>query len=166
MHWTRPSLSCVTYVSKMLDNHLTFDLCMLKGAHDTFVVVVNFVSNNSEPLKHIMMGLFEANVCCHVYKTKTHPWEVHIHIYFWAYVKGEGSNLQTCVQVLKMVVCCHFNTSKPFDGYCLGHVLLKLYQYVTTNEKVACKLHCTSIKSTQTKIHKCIKWPKKSSKGK
>ncbi len=52
--------------------------------------------------------------------------------------------MQTCVQVLKMVVCCHFNTSKPFNGYRLGHVLLKVYQYVITNEKVACKLHCTS----------------------
>jgi hypothetical protein len=61
-----------------------------------------------------------------------------------AYVKDKGSKLQTCVQVLKMVVCCHFNTSKPFDGYCLGHVLSKVYQYAIIDEKVACKLHCTS----------------------
>jgi hypothetical protein len=33
---------------------------MLKGAHNTFVVVVNFLSNNAKLLKHIMMGLFIA----------------------------------------------------------------------------------------------------------
>lgn len=82
-----------------------------------------------------------------------------------AYVKGKGSNLQTCVKVLKMVVCCHHNMSKPFDGYSFGHTLLKVYQYANFDEKVACGLHYASLKSTQAEIHKCIKWPRKFNKG-
>ncbi len=37
----------------------TFNLWMLKGAHDIFVVVVNFISNDWEA-KHVTIGLFEA----------------------------------------------------------------------------------------------------------
>lgn len=37
----------------------TFDLWVFTGAHDVFVVVVNFLSNNWEP-KHVTIGLFEA----------------------------------------------------------------------------------------------------------
>jgi hypothetical protein len=79
-----------------------------KGPMTLLRWLLNFFPNNLEPLKHIMMGLFEATICCHVCKTKAHPWEVHIHIIFLAYVNDKGSNLQTCVQVFKMVVCCPF----------------------------------------------------------
>jgi hypothetical protein len=34
---------------------------MFKGAHDVFVMVVNFFSTNWES-KHVMIGLFEASV--------------------------------------------------------------------------------------------------------
>jgi hypothetical protein len=42
------------------------------------------------------------------------------------YVKDKRSNLQTCVQALKVVVSCgHLDTIEPFDGHCFGHTLLK-----------------------------------------
>jgi hypothetical protein len=36
----------------------TFDLWMLKGVHDIFVAIVNFISNNYET-KHVTIGLFK-----------------------------------------------------------------------------------------------------------
>jgi hypothetical protein len=83
-----------------------------------------------------------------------------------AYVKDEGSNLATCVQALKVVVfCVDLDTTKPFDGYCFGHALSKVCQYVTSDEKVAHGLLYASIKSTQVDVQKHITWPKKSDKG-
>ncbi len=38
----------------------TFDLWMLKGAHDIFVVVVNFISSNQEA-KLVTIGLFKVS---------------------------------------------------------------------------------------------------------
>ncbi len=74
------------------------------------------------------------------------------------YVKDEGSNLATYAQALKAIVfCVDLDTTKPFDGYCFGHALLKVCQYATSNE-VARGLSYAS-------IQKCITWPKKSRKG-
>jgi hypothetical protein len=51
-----------TYVHPTLINCIsatcTFDLWMSKGAHDVFVIVVNFLSNKWEA-KHIIIELFE-----------------------------------------------------------------------------------------------------------
>ncbi len=44
-----------------------------------------------------------------------------------AYVKDEGSNVATCVQTLKAIVSCvNLDTTEPFDGFCFGHMLLKV----------------------------------------
>ncbi len=51
-----------THVQVALADYLsttyTFDLWMSKGAHDVFVVVVNFISSDWE-LNHVTIGLFE-----------------------------------------------------------------------------------------------------------
>ncbi len=47
-------------LAKCLTSTCIFDLWMSKGAHDVFVMVVNFLSISSKP-KHVMIGLFEAN---------------------------------------------------------------------------------------------------------
>jgi hypothetical protein len=62
------------------------------------------------------------------------------------------------------VFCVDLDTTKPFDGYCFGHALSKVCQYVTSKE-VARGLSYASIKSTQVDIQKCITWLKKLSKG-
>jgi len=80
-----------------------------------------------------------------------------------AYVKDESSNLATCAQALKAIVpCVDLDKAKPFDGYCFGHTLSKVCQYVTFDEKVGCGLLYASIKSTQADVQKCITWPNKS----
>jgi hypothetical protein len=43
-----------------------------------------------------------------------------------AYVKDAGSNLQTCVIVLNLIMSCtNLNMVKPFDDFYYGHALLK-----------------------------------------
>jgi hypothetical protein len=72
-----------------------------------------------------------------------------------AYVKDEGFNLQTCDQALKLVVSCgDLGIIEPFDSSCYGHVLSKLCQYATLDDKVTHGLHYPSIKYAQTNIQK------------
>jgi len=66
-----------------------------------------------------------------------------------AYVKDEGSNLNTMTIALKYIVKCEiFRLDESFQGACFGHVFSKACQYVTTNEKVCKNLKFVSIKST------------------
>jgi hypothetical protein len=106
-------------------------------------MVVNFLSTNWEP-KHIIVGLFEANDTsgfAMVMKLKHILDKFALTHKIVAYVKDKGFNLRTCVQALKVVVSCgHLNTTEPFDGYCFGHVLLKVCQYATFDHKVVCGL--------------------------
>jgi hypothetical protein len=93
------------------------------------VEVVNFLSTNWEP-KHIIVDLFDVNdtssaAIAMKFKHILNKFALMHKIV--ANVKDKGSNLQTCVQALKVVVSCgHLNTTKPFDGYYFGHVLLKV----------------------------------------
>jgi hypothetical protein len=52
-----------TYVFPLLNDRscaiASFDLWMSKGAHDVFVLVINFLGSNWKP-KHVTVGLFEA----------------------------------------------------------------------------------------------------------
>jgi hypothetical protein len=51
-----------TYVFPLLNDYscatTCFDLWMSKGAHDVFVLVINFLGSNWKP-KHVTLGLFE-----------------------------------------------------------------------------------------------------------
>ncbi len=53
-----------TYVHPALANYIlatyTFDLWMLKGVHDVFIIVVNFLSSKWEA-KHVAIELFEVS---------------------------------------------------------------------------------------------------------
>jgi hypothetical protein len=64
-----------------------------------------------------------------------------------AYVKNEGSNLNTMVSVFKVVVKCEvLGLKENFQGTCLEHVFSKACQYATNNEKVCKGLKYVSIK--------------------
>jgi hypothetical protein len=79
------------------------------------------------------------------------------------YLKGKGFNLQTCAIALNSIISCSNLTMwEPFDIRC---ALFKACWYVIINGKVVHGLHYASIKVVQNDIHKCITWPKKSSKG-
>jgi hypothetical protein len=68
---------------------------MSKGAHDVFVIIVDFMSTAWEP-KHITIGLFEAivtNGATIVVKFKQILDKFGITQNIMAYIKNKGSNL-------------------------------------------------------------------------
>jgi hypothetical protein len=72
-------------------------------------------------------------------------------------LKNEGFNLHTDASPLNFVVLCvSLAMMEPFDGSCFGHVLSKVCQYATIDEKVAHGLSYASINIAQAHIHKCI----------
>jgi hypothetical protein len=75
--------------------------------------------------------------------------------------------LQTCANALNYVVSYNsLSLLKPFDGSCFEHEFSKVCKYAITNDKVCTSLSYASIKDVQGAIQKCIRWPKKPSKGK
>ncbi len=134
-----------TYVLSLLNdcNYATtrFVLWMSKGARDVFVLVIIFLGSNWKP-KHVTLGLFEA------IKTTGQTFAKNL-IEFLdeygfgnkiiAYLKDEGSNLNTLANALKFVVKCEtLGLEKNFQGTYFGHAFSKTCQYATTNDKV-CK---------------------------
>jgi hypothetical protein len=132
----------------------TFDLWMSKDAHDVFIVGVNFLSNNWEA-KHITIKLFEVSNFSGVAMVRRLQQlldKFSLTQKILAYVKDEGSNLQTYANVLNYVVSCvNLAMMEPFDGSCFGHALPKVCHYAI-NEKVAQGLSYASIKPTQANI--------------
>lgn len=70
------------------------------------------------------------------------------------YIKDQGANLQTLTHALKSIVNCEslHNVVLCEDDACFNHVLIKLCQYATNNDKVStnCKSLHVSIKKAQT----------------
>ncbi len=63
------------------------------------------------------------------------------------YVKDEGSNLNTMVNVFEFVVKCEvLGLEENFQGTCFEHVFSKACQYANNNEKVCKGLKYVSIK--------------------
>jgi hypothetical protein len=63
-----------------------------------------------------------------------------------AYVKDEGSNLNTMINVLKFVVCCEtLGLEESFQGYCFGRAFFKAYHYAKTKNKMCKNLKEMSI---------------------
>jgi hypothetical protein len=56
--------------------------------------------------------------------------------HIFAFVKDQGSNLQTCASALTSIVSCNnLGLLEPFDGTCFGHALSKVCQYATKMQK-------------------------------
>jgi hypothetical protein len=67
-----------------------------------------------------------------------------------AYVKDEGSNLNTMTTTLKSIVSCDLlGLEESFQGTCFGHAFSKACQYATIEEKVCKDLQYVSIKFAQ-----------------
>jgi len=87
-----------------------FDLWMSKGAHDVFVLVMNFLGFDWKP-KHVTFGLFEL-LDAYGLRNK-----------IITYVKDEGSNLIKLTNVLKSIVKYEtLGLEKKIQGTCFGHV--------------------------------------------
>jgi len=111
---------------------------MLKGAHDIFVVVVNFIHNDWE-VKHLTILFEVTNTSGIAMATKLQKllnWFVLIDKIVTC-VNDEGSNLQTSASALNSIVSCNtLVLLEPFRGSCLGHALSKVCQYATIHDKV------------------------------
>jgi len=81
---------------------------MSKRGHNIFAMIVNFLSTNYEP-KYIIIVAIEAhdmNGIAMAMKLKQIIGKFSFTQKILVYVKGEGSNLETCAQVFKSVVSC------------------------------------------------------------
>jgi hypothetical protein len=66
-----------------------------------------------------------------------------------AYIKNEGSNLNTMVVALKYVINCDILCLvESFWDSCFGHAFSKACQYVLANEKVCKGLKYVFVKTT------------------
>ncbi len=84
-----------------------------------------------------------------------------------AYVRDEGSNMNTMTIALKLIVSCDMlGLEENFPGTCFGHAFSKACQYATIEEKICKNLRYVLIKSAQRNLQKKMTWPKKSRKGK
>ncbi len=87
---------------------INFDLCMSKGGHDIFTLVINFFGVNWQP-KHITLGFFEATnfigqTLIKILTNLLDTYELRKKII--TYVKDEGFNFNTMTIALKLVVSC------------------------------------------------------------
>jgi hypothetical protein len=99
-----------TYVLPTLASCITcttsFDLWMSHAGHDTFAIIVSFLNDSWEP-NHVTMGIFEVqNTTC---ATMANQVKVLLDSFgildkVIAYVKDEGSNLNTLTNALTSVV--------------------------------------------------------------
>jgi hypothetical protein len=101
---------------------------MLKGAHDIFVVVVNFISNDWEA-KYVSIGLFEVIDTSGIalapkLQELLHKFTLIEKIV--VYVNGEGCDLQIGASALNFVVSC--NTLGLLELQLMAHVLDMRFQ--------------------------------------
>jgi len=128
---------------------------MSKGAHDVFVLVINFWGSNWNP-KHVTLGLFE--IVATTGQTLARNLIKLLDAYglrnkIITYVKDEGSNLNTLTNALKFVVKYEsLGLEESFQGICFGHDFSKACQYATTNDKVCKNLKYVSIKFAQANL--------------
>ncbi len=105
-----------------------FDLWLSKGACDVFVLVIIFLGFDWKP-KHVTIGLFK------IIKTTRQAFAKNLIEFFdeygfgdkiIAYLKDEGSNLNTLANALKFVVKCEtLGSEKNFQGAYFGHAFSK-----------------------------------------
>jgi hypothetical protein len=148
-----------TYVLPLLNDcscaTTNFDLWMSKGAHDVFILIIIFLGFDWKP-KHVILVLFEA-----VETTRQTLIKIFIKLLnayglrnkIIAYVKYEGSTLNTLANFLGSIVKCEtLSLEENFQGTYFDHAFSKACQYVTTDDKVCKNLKYVSIKSTHADL--------------
>jgi len=96
-----------------------FDLWMSKAAYNVFALMINFLNSNWQP-KHVIINLFEATkILRQTFGQKFDKIVGQVWFFFKiiAYVKDEGSNLNSMIIVLKSIVSCEsFKLEETFQG--------------------------------------------------
>jgi hypothetical protein len=67
-----------------------------------------------------------------------------------AFVKDEGNNLGTMAVTLRLIINCElFKLLRVYEGTCFGHVMSKMYQYATNDNKVLMGLTLVNVKDVR-----------------
>jgi hypothetical protein len=108
----------------MFVNHVQFQSL---DVNIVFTMVVKFFSTNWEP-KHVIIRLFEPHDmsgATMAMKLKQIVNKFSITQKIMAYVKDEGSNLQTCATTFNSIVSCHHldmvEHAQSFEGMLICH---------------------------------------------
>jgi hypothetical protein len=139
----------------------SFDLWMFRVGFNTFAIIVSFINISWEPC-HVTIKFFE------VHNTTSVPMANYVNFLLdsfglldkiIAYVKDEGSNLNTLIFALTSIVSC-FNLQQacPFVGSCFGHAMSKANQYLTNKNNVCVGFSKVSLKEVQFSLQKTITW--------
>ncbi len=82
-------------------------------------------------------------------------------------MKVDGKNLGSMATTLSSIV--DYKTLKilqVYEGTCFGHVMSKICQYTTNDDKVSMGLTFVNVKDSQVALQKIITWTKNSAKRK
>ncbi len=107
--------------------------------YDMFAMVVNFINSFWEPT-HVIVGVFEVKNI--IVTSMANQVKILLNSFglldkIIAYVKDEGSNLNTLINALKSVVSYSpFQLPTPFMGSCFGYVMSKVAQYTINDVEV------------------------------
>jgi hypothetical protein len=78
------------------------------------------------------------------------------------YVENEGINLANMTTTPKVIISYEtLSLLVPFDGACFGHVMSKVAQYATNDDKISKDLSPINVKFAQVSFQSCITRPKK-----
>jgi len=99
------------YVLPKLGDYIfatSFELWMSNGAHDMFVLAINFLGSNSEPIYKWLLGSLKQNKL--LVKPRLPIWQNCLFNMDWekyiAYVRYKGLNLTTMITSLKLIIKC------------------------------------------------------------
>lgn len=132
---------------------------MSRARFDTFTMVVNFIDKEWMP-RHMMIGLFEATATSGttlvaIVKPLFQKFKLENKVL--AYVKDEGKNLNTlAIELTTLVSCEVMGLASPYSGACFGHIMSKVCQHATDDEKVCKSMKKVSMKKAQGTLQKTI----------
>ena len=135
---------------------------------DICALVVNFINDCWMP-HHGTVGLFEAQdtsgaALAEIVKPLLDEFKLTNKIV--ACVKDEGANLAKLKRALQLTISCDIlGLAKPYSSACFGHIMSKVCQYATNDEKICKGMKEVSLKNAQKSLQSCITWTKKSGKG-
>jgi hypothetical protein len=131
---------------------------MSRVGFEIVAIVVSFINTSWEPY-HVTIGIFEVHniasaTMANQVKSLLDSFDLIDKVI--AYVKDEGSNLNTLTSALTSIVSCStFQLACPFVRSCFGHVMSKVARYAIDNTKVYAGLLEVNLK----KFNLCCKRP-------
>lgn len=146
---------------------LSFDLWMSRGVEDVFDIYAHFLDSQFHP-HHVHITMLRCHNADGVSLAKQLSGVIEkfkMDQKVVACVSDGGSNMRTCMTVLKDSLPSHNLTGKPhFSGKCFAHKVSLIFKHVLGPD-ISVNLKEISVHKVRAKLQSCITWTKKSSKG-